>query len=106
MLIRQILATLLLLSLSIGTSPFASILLSGDNDSGQHSSDQPLTDGEEENEKSKSECDELEVLFCGLLTARIEQLTSWSSLRFDGPNCFSQPLLTGPDHSRAPPARA
>lgn len=104
MLNRQLLVTLLLLSLTFGSTPAASLLLSVDGDATQHSSDQPLKDCEEENEKSKSEWDELEVLFCGLFSEDLEQLPRIQTDRNDEPICLPQPVLSGPDHSRAPPA--
>ena len=106
MLIRQILATLLLLSLSIGSSPVAVVWLFGDDTSHQHSSDQPLSVVEEETEKQNSEWDGYQVLDSGLFTTAVEQIPPLSLVRYDGSHWSTQPLLTGPDHSRAPPVRA
>jgi hypothetical protein len=106
MLIRQILAALLLLTLSIGSSPAALVLLHGDDDSNQHSSGQPLKDSEEENEESESEWDQVEVLYSGLFATDVEHLPVVYIARYDELSSFTQLVLSSPDHSRAPPARA
>lgn len=106
MLIRALLVTLLLLTLSIGSQPAAVVWLSGDEDSNQHSSDQPFKDCEEEIEKSKAEWDQLEVLCGGLFATDVEHLPAPFTLRYDQPDCFVPLVLSSPDHSRAPPARA
>lgn len=105
MLIRHSLVTLLLVTLILGSTPAASVLLASSDDATRHSSDQPLKDGDEQNEESKAEQDQVEVLFCGFYLTELEQPPVVHVNRHDEAVCLSEPVLSGPDHSRAPPAR-
>jgi hypothetical protein len=80
-------------------------LLSADQDSSQHQTEYPLQDSEEANEKIKAEWDELEVLFCGLLTDDFGYRLAFTIGQVDESISFSQSVLSSPDHSRAPPVR-
>jgi|GEM_PF-1935172 hypothetical protein len=98
-----IILTLLFAILS-GSSPVSAFLLSGDDDPSHHHSEQPFDESEEEKKESNTEFEELELADSGFVENLICHFPLTHSVRHDEPIHLSQPVLTGPDHSRAPPA--
>lgn len=104
MLFRYGIILTLLFAILSGASPVSAYLLSNDKDPSHHQSEQPFEDSEEEKEQSKSELEELELIDSGLVSHPSLEIPVLRSIRHDEPIHLSQPVLTGPDHSRAPPA--
>ena len=104
MLFRYGIILSLLFAILSGTSPVSAYLLPKDDDPSHHHSELPFDESEEEKEESKSELEELELIDSGLVSHPSLQLPEISTVRHDEPIHLSQPVLTGPDHSRAPPA--
>ncbi|MBD3671971.1 MAG: hypothetical protein HUJ26_00470 [Planctomycetaceae bacterium] len=94
----------LLIAILSGASPVSAFLLDNDDDLSHHHSEQPFDESEEEKEESKSELEELELIDSGLVCQPSLQIPEITTVRHDEPIHLPQPILTGPDHSRAPPA--
>lgn len=104
-LMRQALILIILATFSLGGFPSGWGLLSDGPNPSKNQSEHPLQDSEEANEKIKAEWDELEVLFCGLLTDEVGHRLAFAIGQVDESVNFSQSVLSSPDHSRAPPVR-